>query len=49
MSDWIYSEEDLQDEIKTEKERIRSELTQAIENGIIKVEKGSEKLFELLS
>ena len=27
MSDWIYSEEDLQDEIKTEKESIRSELT----------------------
>lgn len=49
MSDWIYSEEDLQDEIEKEKERIRNEIKQSIENGVIKIACGSEKLFEILN
>lgn len=31
-----------------ERERIVAELKQAIENGVIKIEKGSEKLFEIV-
>ena len=49
MTEWIYSDEDLEDEIKKEKERIRSELMQSIENGVIKIECGTERLFEILN
>lgn len=49
MSDWIYSEEDLHEEIAKEKEHIRDEVKQAIENGVIKIESGKEKLFEILN
>lgn len=49
MSDWIYSEDDLQDEIEKEKERIRNEIKQSIENGVIKIECGTERLFEILN
>lgn len=34
--------------LKKEKERIQEELKQCIQNGVIKIEKGSEKLFEIL-
>ena len=48
MSDWIYSEEDLRQEVEEDRERIREEIKQAIENGVIKIESGKEKLFEIL-
>lgn len=48
MSDWIYSEEDLRQEVEEDRERIREEIKQAIENGVIKIESGREKLFEIL-
>lgn len=48
MSEYIYSEEDLQDELNKEKERIREEIRQAIENGVLKIESGAEKLFRIL-
>ena len=35
--------------VKEDRERIREEIRQAIENGVIKIETGSEKLFELLN
>lgn len=44
MSEWIYSEE----ELREDRDRIREEIKQAIENGVIKIETGSEKLFEIL-
>lgn len=34
--------------IENEKIRIREEVKQAIENGIIKIESGSERLFDIL-
>ena len=48
MSDWIYSAEDLRQEVEEDRERIREEIKQAIENGVIKIESGQEKLFEIL-
>lgn len=48
MSEWIYSEEDLRELVKEDREYIREEIRQAIENGVIKIETGSEKLFEIL-
>lgn len=48
MSEYVYSEEDLLDEINKEKERIREEVRQAIENGVLKIECGTEKLFRIL-
>jgi len=48
MSEWIYSEEDLREAVKEDREYIREEIRQAIENGVIKIETGSEKLFEIL-
>ena len=48
MSEWIYSEEDLRESVKEDREYIREEIRQAIENGVIKIETGSEKLFEIL-
>lgn len=35
--------------VKEDREYIREEIRQAIENGVIKIETGSEKLFELLN
>ncbi len=49
MSDWMYSTDDLQREIEEDRERIRDEIKQAIENGVIKIESGKEKLFEILA
>ena len=49
MSEWIYSEEDLREAVKEDRDRIREEIRQAIENGVIKIETGSEKLFEILN
>ena len=48
MSEWIYSEEELREAVKEDRDRIRKEIRQAIENGVIKIETGSEKLFEIL-
>lgn len=48
MSEWIYSEEELREAIKKDWDRIREEIRQAIENGVIKIEAGSEMLFEIL-
>ena len=45
MSEWICSEEELREAVKEDRERIREEIRQAIENGIIKIETGSEKLY----
>lgn len=47
MSEWIYSEEELREVVKEDREFIREEIRQAIENGVIKIETGSEKLFEI--
>ena len=49
MSDWIYSDEDMEDALKKERTRIHNEIKQAVENGLIKIESGAEKLFEILS
>lgn len=48
MSEWICSEEELREAVKEDPDRIREEIKQAIENGVIKIETGSEKLFEIL-
>lgn len=48
MSERIYSEEELREAVKEDRDRIRKEIRQAIENGVIKIETGSEKLFEIL-
>lgn len=48
MSEWIYSEEELREADKQNRDYIREEIRQAIENGVIKIETGSEKLFEIL-
>lgn len=48
MSEWIYSEEELREAVKEDRERVLEEIRQAIENGVIKIETGSEKLFEIL-
>lgn len=48
MSEWICSEEELREAVKEDRDRIREEIKQAIENGVIKIETGSEKLFEIL-
>lgn len=47
-SEWIYSEEELREVAKEDREFIREEIRQSIENGVIKIETGSEKLFEIL-
>ena len=44
----IYSEEELREVAKEDREFIREEIRQSIENGVIKIETGSEKLFEIL-
>lgn len=46
MSEWICSEEELREAVKEDRDRIREEIKQAIENGVIKIETGSEKLEE---
>lgn len=46
--EWIYSKEELREAVKEDRDRIREEIRQAIENGVIKIETGSEKLFEIL-
>ena len=48
MSEKIYSKEELREAVKEDRDRIREEIRQAIENGVIKIETGSEKLFEIL-
>ena len=48
MSERIYSEKELREAVKEDLDRIREEIKQAIENGVIKIETGSEKLFEIL-
>ena len=48
MSEWICSEEELREAVKEDRDRIREEIKQAIENSVIKIETGSEKLFEIL-
>lgn len=48
MSEWICSEEELREAVKEDRERIREEIRQSIENDVIKIEIGSEKLFEIL-
>lgn len=41
--------DDLDDAIKQERNRIQEELRQCIENGIIKIQQGSDKVFEIIN
>ena len=48
MSEWIYSEEELREVAKEDGEFIREEMRLCIVNGVMKIETGSVKLFEIL-